>query len=475
MNKNKKMEKITSRETNFSQWYTNVVVNAKLIEYGPVKGTIIFRPYGYAIWENMQKILDAEFKKLGVENVYFPLLIPESLFLKEAKHIEGFAPEVATVTQVGNKVLEEKLFIRPTSEVLLADFFQKEVKSYRDLPLIYNQWVNVMRWEKTTRPFLRTSEFLWQEGHTLHNNPEEAEKFTLKILDIYQKFLDQVLMCPVIAGKKTEFEKFAGAKDTYTIEALMHDGQALQSGTSHYFADNFSRAYDIKFQNKNGDLEYAYGTSWGVSTRLIGALIMIHSDDFGLVLPSKIAPIQIAIIPVNDEPEVLKTAQSLATKLGKYKIKVDETEKSFGFKISEAEIKGIPLRIEIGPRDLAQKQVTISRRDQRTKMTVKLTELNKKIDSLMTEYDQNLYDLALKNLKSRISHVETLPEYVKQLKEKQGFVLVPFCGRVECEQDVKKKTSTNSRCIPFDVEQTPGKCFNCKMDSKLRVYFARAY
>ncbi|WP_031543331.1 proline--tRNA ligase [Mesoplasma photuris] len=471
----KQLDKITPRDVDFSQWYTDTVLNAKLVEYGPVKGTTIFRPYGYAIWELMQKQLDSEFKKIGVQNVYFPLLIPESLFNKEKDHIEGFSPEIATVTRVGDKQLDEPLYIRPTSEVLMASFFEKEVNSYRDLPLIYNQWVNVMRWEKTTRPFLRTSEFLWQEGHTVHNSAQEAEELTLNILDIYTKFAREFLLLPVIQGKKTEKEKFAGAQDTYTIESLMHDGQALQCGTSHYFGQNFSKVYDIKFQNKEGKLENAYSTSWGVSTRLIGAIIMTHSDDNGLVLPSTIAPIQVAIIEIKEDEKVIAVSNSIKEQLSDLRVNIDKTDKSFGFKISEAEIKGIPIRIEIGPRDLENGMVTISRRDTREKQLVELSKVEQTVRQMMKEYDESLYKKALDNREARTSKASTIEEYIEKLKENQGFVLVPFCGQIECENEIKQKTSTNSRCIPFDVEQKEGKCFNCSKPSKALVYFARAY
>ncbi|ATZ18949.1 prolyl-tRNA synthetase [Williamsoniiplasma somnilux] len=471
----KQLDKITPRDEDFSQWYTDTVINAKLVEYGPVKGTIIFRPYGYAIWENIQNYLDKKFKAIGVQNVYFPLLIPESLFNKEKEHIDGFSPEIATVTQIGDKKLPEKLFIRPTSEVLMADFFQKEVKSYRDLPLVYNQWCNVMRWEKTTRPFLRTSEFLWQEGHTVHNSPSEAKNLTLQILDIYTKFAQEILLLPVVAGRKTEKEKFAGAQETYTIESLMHDGQALQCGTSHFFGDNFSKVYDIKFQNKDGKLEHAYSTSWGVSTRLIGAIIMTHSDDSGLVLPSQISPIQVSIIQIKKTTEITKVTNKIVDSISDLRINVDNSDKTFGFKISDAEIKGVPIRIEIGPRDLENGQVTISRRDTREKNQIKINDVEKTVHEMLKEYDQNLYKIALENRMKRTSTASTIEEYQKQLELNTGFVLVPFCGRIECETEVKQKTSTNSRCIPFDIEQVEGKCFNCGQESKLRVYFGRAY
>ncbi|ALD66083.1 proline--tRNA ligase [Spiroplasma cantharicola] len=471
-----KMEKITLRDVDFSQWYTDVVKNAGLMEYGPVKGTMIFKPHGYAIWELIQKIADIEFKKLGVQNVYFPLLIPEKLFLAEKEHVEGFAPELATVTKVGDKNLGENLFIRPTSEVLVADFLSREINSYRDLPVKYNQWANVMRWEKTTRPFLRSSEFLWQEGHTFHSLKEEAKQMTLDILEVYKKLANDVLLLPVISGRKTEKEKFAGAKETYTIESLMYDGQSLQSGTSHYFEDNFAKAFNIKFQNKNQKEEYAYSSSWGISTRLIGAIIMTHSDDFGLVLPSKVAPIQISIIAINDSQEVMTVSNDLKTKLNSsFRVELDKSDKSFGFKISEAEIKGVPIRIEVGPRDLKDGVVTISRRDLRNKVQIKLAEVENYINKEILEHDKNLYKKALKNRTDKTFKAKTLKEYVSIIEKTPGFVLVPFCGEIECENDVKQKTSTNSRCIPEGVEQTKSKCFNCNKVSSLMVYFARAY
>ncbi|PPE04421.1 prolyl-tRNA synthetase [Entomoplasma ellychniae] len=472
----KQLDKITPRDVDFSKWYTDIVLNAKLASYAPVKGTIIFRPYGYAIWELIQKQLDLEFKKINVENVYFPLLIPESLFNKEKEHIDGFSPEIATVTRVGDNQLPEPLFIRPTSEVLMADFFKTEVKSYRDLPLLFNQWANVMRWEKTTRPFLRTSEFLWQEGHTVHDSKVQAHDFTLKILNIYETFAREFLLLPVIMGQKTQKEKFAGAHSTYTIESLMYDGQALQCGTSHYFEDNFSKVYDIKFQNKEGKLEHGYSTSWGVSTRLIGAIIMSHSDDNGLVLPSKISPIQVRIIQIKDTDEVIKISESIKNMLSnKYRVDIDKTDKSFGFKISEAEIKGIPLRIEIGPRDLGKKVVVISRRDTKEKMEVNIIDVEKIVNSMIKAYDENIFNLALENRKKRTTSVNSIQEYKDVLNTNQGFILVPFCGEISCEEDVKQQTSTNSRCIPFEQENKNMKCFNCNKDTKMQVYFARAY
>ncbi|AGR40875.1 proline--tRNA ligase [Spiroplasma taiwanense] len=470
------IEKITPRDVNFSQWYTDVVKNAGLMEYGPVKGTMIFKPHGFGIWELIQKFADIEFKKEEVKNVYFPLLIPEKLFKVEKEHIEGFAPELATVTKVGDKELGENLYIRPTSEVLIADFLSREIKSYRDLPIKYNQWANVMRWEKTTRPFLRSSEFLWQEGHTFHASREEAKKMTLDILEIYKYIANEILLLPVIFGKKTEKEKFAGAKETYTIESLMYDGQALQCGTSHYFEDNFSKVFNIKFQNKNQEEENPYSTSWGISTRLIGAIIMTHSDDFGLVLPSKIAPIQISLIAINDFVEVIQTCEKLKSMFElKYRVELDKTDKSFGFKISEAEIKGVPIRIEIGPRDLKNGVATVSRRDLRTKEQVEIEKINDYIEKQISEYDKNLYNKALQHRKNLTFKANTLEEYISIIDKNPGYVLVPFCGEIECETDIKHKTSTNSRCIPSDIEQINSICFNCSKKSSLMVYFARAY
>ncbi|WP_425379092.1 proline--tRNA ligase [Spiroplasma endosymbiont of Polydrusus pterygomalis] len=472
----RKLEKITPREVDFAQWYTDIVLNADLIAYGPVKGTTIFKPYGYAIWENIQKICDVEFKKVGVKNVYFPLLIPKTLFNKEKEHIAGFSPEIATVTKVGDKVIDEELYIRPTSEVLFGTFFSKEIQGYRDLPLLYNQWVNVLRWEKTTRPFLRTSEFLWQEGHTIHATKTEGQQFTLKILDIYANFAEKTLLLPVIKGKKTEREKFAGAEETYTIESLMYDGQALQCGTSHYFDQNFAKAFDIKFANQKNELEYAYSTSWGVSTRLIGGIIMTHSDDNGLVLPPEIAPTQIMILPIsNDSDEQLSAACQLQKKLKSYRCEIDQSDKGFGFRAANAEIKGIPLRIEIGPHDLAQEQVTIARRDTFEKMTVTLSKVEKTVADLLQKIATNLYQKALKNRQQRTKEIDNYSEYKKTLAKMNGLFLVSFCGRIECEDTIKAETQTTSRCIPFDVPPKKTKCFHCGQPAINLVYFARAY
>ncbi|WP_425380707.1 proline--tRNA ligase [Spiroplasma endosymbiont of Stenodema calcarata] len=471
----KKLDKIIPREVDFAQWYTDIVLNADLISYGVVKGTMIFKPYGYAIWENIQKFLDAEFKKVGIQNVYFPLLIPKTLFNKEKEHIEGFSPEIATVTKVGDKVLEEELYIRPTSEVLFGTFFSKEIQGYRDLPLLYNQWVNVLRWEKTTRPFLRTSEFLWQEGHTIHATSQEARDFTLKILDIYADFVQEKLLLPVIKGQKTEREKFAGAEETYTIESLMYDGQALQCGTSHYFGQNFSKAFDIKFANKQNEMEHAYSTSWGVSTRLIGGIIMTHSDDNGLVLPPAIAPIQIMILPISNDSQQVQVAKNLQIELQEYRSEIDQSDKSFGFRAANAEIKGIPLRIEVGPRDLEQKQVTIVRRDTFVKIPVPLSAVKETVAKLISEIATNLYQSALTNRQQRTQKITTYDDYLKALAKGNGLFLVPFCGQIKCEDVIKAETQTTSRCIPFDIKSDKTVCFHCGQPATNLVYFGRAY
>ncbi|AXK50840.1 proline--tRNA ligase [Spiroplasma alleghenense] len=470
------LKNITKRSEDFAKWYTDVVKNSGLIDYGPAKGTMIIKPYGFAIWELIQKYFDSEFKKYEVENVYFPLLIPASLFNKEKDHIEGFAPETFTVTKIGDKQLEEDLYIRPTSEVLLATYFSKVVKSYRDLPLIYNQWVNVLRGEKTTRPFLRTSEFLWQEGHTVHETKDEAFLMTKNILEVYRKVVSEKLLLPVITGEKTVHERFAGAEATFTIESLMHDGQALQCGTSHYLGNNFAKAFEIKYQGRDSNWHEAFSTSWGVSTRLMGAIIMTHSDDSGLVLPSSIAPIEVQIIIVKETDEVNKAAEEIRKQLSHtYRVKIDKSDKSFGFKMSEAEIKGIPVRIEVGPRDLESKIVVISRRDTKEKTQVELKNVEKQVREMISEYDKNIYNMALQNRQMRTFEASSLKEYIDVLNEKQGFVLVPFCGEMSCEADIKAKTQTTSRCIPDGVDQSKGKCFNCGKESNLKVYFARSY
>lgn len=471
----KKINKITPRNINFVQWYTDIVLNAGLIEYGPVKGTIIFKPYGYAIWENIQKILDKKFKKINVKNVYFPSLIPKSLFNKEKKHIKGFAPEIITATKVGNKKLLEDLYIRPTSEVIFGNFFSKEIHGYHDLPLIYNQWVNAVRWEKTTRPFLRNNEFLWQEGHTIHITQEESKNFVLKILNIYSKFMEKILLLPIIIGKKTEKEKFAGTIDTYTIESIMHDGKSLQCATSHYFGQNFAKAFNIKFNNKFNKLEYAYSTSWGLSTRIIGAIIMIHGDDNGLILPPIISPIQIIIILVKNNQILLKKAYEINIILKNYRVSIDNTNKSFGFKSAEAEIKGIPLRIEIGEKDLKNNCVTIVRRDTFNKFKIKIVDILSTIKKFNNEINLNLYKKAKNKHMNHIINVNSFNEYKKILALHNKLFLVSFCGRISCENKIQNETQTVSRCIPLNIKPKIGKCFKCNIYSKILVYFGKSY
>lgn len=471
-----KLEKIVSRDVDFSKWYTSVIFNAKLIAYSPVKGSIILKPYGYAIWERIQAILNVEFSKNNIQNLYMPLLIPKSLFNKEKEMIEGFAPECLTVTKVGDKLLEEELIIRPTSEVLFGYFFANEVQTYNDLPLKYNQWANVFRWEKTTRPFLRTTEFLWQEGHTLHSSAQEAEDFALTMIKVYENFIKKYLVIPAFVGQKTEKEKFSGAKKTYTIECLMHDGQALQSATSHYFADKFSKTFNIKFLNKLNKMEHPFYTSWGVSTRLIGALIMTHADDNGLVLPFNIAPIQIKIVLWKNTEKLLSYANSIKILLEKkYRIEIDLTNKSFGFKRAETEIMGIPVRIEIGEKELQNNSVTLVRRDNYEKMNVNAKEVLSTLKNLFLNYDKNLYNKAEQNVQNKIKSVDTFEEYLQLIKKDNVIVLAPFCGKMECEIQIKLLTQTNSRCIPLTNYQTTKNCFKCKEQAYHLVYFARAY
>ena len=457
MAKDKKLvEGITSMDVDFAQWYTDVVKKAELCDYTSVKGCMVIKPAGYAIWENIQKELDRRFKETGVEIVYVPMLIPESVLLKEKDHVEGFAPEVAWVTHGGLEPLQERMCIRPTSETLFCDFYQKEVHSYRDLPKVYNQWCSVLRWEKTTRPFLRSREFLWQEGHTVHATEEDAEARTQPMLNVYADFCEQVLAMPVIKGRKTDKEKFAGATATYTIEALMHDGKALQSGTSHNFGDGFARAFGIQFTDKDNQLKYVHQTSWGVTTRLIGAIIMVHGDDSGLVLPPRSAPVQTMIIPVAQHKEgVLDKAYELRDKLARqFKVKVDDSEKSPGWKFAEQEIKGIPTRIEIGPKDIEANQAVIVRRDTREKIVVSLDEIETKLGEIL----------------------ETMQhEFVETINNKPGFVRAMWCGDQACEDKIKEDTTATSRCMPFEQHQLSDKCVCCGRPAKKMVYWGKAY
>ena len=473
-----KNEAICSMDTDFAQWYTDVCRKAELMDYSSVKGFIIYRPYGYAIWENIRECLDKKFKETGHENVYMPMLIPTSLLQKEADHVEGFAPECAVVTKGGLDDLEETLVIRPTSETLFCEHYAKVVNSYRDLPKKYNQRCSVVRWEKTTRPFLRGSEFLWQEGHTIHASEEEAREETLRMLDIYKTTCKDLLALPMVTGLKTEKEKFAGAEATYTIEALMHDGKALQSGTSHYFGQGFAKAFDMKFLNKENKQEYVYQTSWGVSTRLIGAVIMVHGDDNGLVLPPRVAPTQVVIVPIRQNVDgVLDKAYEIEKTLKEagLRVKVDASDKSPGWKFSEAEMRGIPLRIEIGPKDIEEGKCVIVKRNDGVKENYNLdNNLVTNINTLLDKMHNEMYDKALKHLNEHMTRVNTMEEFVDVLENKTGFVQAPWCGDTECELKIKEQTTATSRCIT-DQEVHGEKCICCGKEAKKIVNFAKSY
>ena len=474
----KMVEEITSMEEDFAKWYTDVVKKAELIEYTSVKGCMVIRPYGYAIWENIQKELDREFKALGHENVCMPLFIPESLLNKEKDHVEGFAPEVAWVTYGGNEKLEERLCVRPTSETLFCEHYKAIVHSYRDLPKLYNQWVSVVRWEKTTRPFLRSREFLWQEGHTIHATAEEAREETIRMLNVYADFCENFLAMPVVKGVKTEKERFAGAEDTYTIEALMHDGKALQSATSHYFGDGFARAFDIQFTDKDNKLKYPFQTSWGSTTRLIGAIIMTHGDNNGLVLPPKVAPIQVVVIPVAaHKAGVLEKAQELTDRIGKFcRVKIDTSDNSPGWKFAEYEMKGVPIRVEIGPKDIEKNQCVIVTRHNREKTFVSLDELETVIPQKLEEVRNGLYEAALENRERRTYSCKTTDEIIKALDENgDGFVKAMWCGDEACEDKVKEITGVGSRCIPLEQENISDVCVCCGKPAKKMLYWGKAY
>jgi len=472
-----KNESITSRDVDFAKWYTDVVSAARLADYSNTKGCIVYEPNGYAIWEMMQSILDKEFKKLGHVNVCMPMLIPESLLNKEKDLVEGFAPEVAWVTMGGSKNLEERHAIRPTSETLFCDHYAKIVKSYRDLPKLYNQWCNVMRWEKETRPFLRGREFLWQEGHTIHATKEEAEKETKQMLEVYKNFYEKYMAIPALTGLKTESEKFAGAEYTYTIEALMYNGFSLQGGTTHYFGQKFSKAYDVKFLNKENKLEYVYQTSWGVSTRMIGALIMVHADDKGLVLPPFIAPKQVVIIPIGTDERVLNKAKEINDKLKEAEIRsyIDLTEKSPGYKFAEAEVNGIPIRIEIGLRDLENNKMTIFRRDNYNKEQIDLnTNYISFINDLMSKMQNDMFEKAKERNLKKNYEFKNLDEVTKIMNENPGYVKALWCGDPDCELKMKEIRGTKSRCIK-DEEFKPGKCIVCEKEAKHMVYWGIQY
>ncbi len=473
-----KNKMITGRDEDFAQWYTDIVRNAHLASYSEVKGFVILEPAGYALWESMQAILDRLFKESGHQNVYMPLLIPENLLLKEAEHVEGFAPEVAWVTYGGKNLLEEKLCIRPTSETLFCTYFKDCVKSYRDLPLLLNQWCSVVRWEKETRPFLRTREFLWQEGHTVHETAEEAEEETKKMLETYRTFFEEYLAIPVVSGRKTEKEKFAGAEYTYTIEALMYNGISLQSATSHYFGQKFTIPFEIQFSNKNNALEYAYQTSWGASTRMIGGLIMVHSDDNGLILPPKIAPRKVVVIPIGKTEEVLSESKKLNALLNQANLSsfIDDTDRTPGFKFAEHEMNGIPIRIEIGPKDLENNSITLVRRDTSEKEGVRLDiDIVKKVAELLDQIQDALFQKAQKRNKSKTYVCRTLEEMKEQMERELGFVKAMWCGSPECEAKMKEIRGTKARCIPFEQEKIADTCICCGKTAKDMVIWGIQY
>ena len=476
---NKKLvQAITSQEENFAQWYTDICVKAELVEYSSVKGFIILRPYGQAIWELIQKDLDARFKATGHENVAMPVLIPESLLQKEGELVNGFAPEVAWVTMGGSDKLEERLAVRPTSETMFCDHWSRVLHSYRELPMKYNQWCSVVRWEKTTRPFLRSREFWWQEGHTIHETAAEAEAETQQQLNCYADTCEQDLAIPVVKGRKTDKEKFAGAEATYTIEAMMKDGKALQSGTSHYFGDKFSKAYDVTFTGRDNQLHHPFQTSWGVSTRLVGAIIMTHGDDDGLILPPAIAPIQVVVVPVaQHKPGVLDAAASLRDRLTalELRVKMDDSEQSPGWKYAQYEMKGVPLRVEIGPKDMEKQQCCIARRDTGEKVFVPLTELEATVQALLKEVHDNLYAMAEKNLEDNTFDFTTWEEVKEMAQGKGGFARTKWCGSLECELAMKEKAGVSSRCMPLKQSGTVGKCPVCGKECTTDIYWGVAY
>ncbi len=475
--KKKMVEAITSMEEDFAQWYTDIVKQAELIDYSSVKGCLIIKPAGYALWENIQADLDRRFKETGVENVYMPLFIPESLLQKEKDHVEGFAPEVACVTMGGGQELEERLCVRPTSETLFCDFYKNIIQSYRDLPKVYNQWCSVVRWEKTTRPFLRSREFLWQEGHTMHETAEDAEERTVQMLNVYADFCKETLALPTIRGRKTDKEKFAGAVATYTIEAMMHDGKALQSGTSHNFGDGFAEAYGIQFTGRDNKQHVPHQTSWGVSTRIIGAMIMVHGDNDGLVLPPRIAPTQVVIIPIQQNKDgVLAAAEKIKNELSGIKVRIDDSDKKPGFKFAEQEMRGFPIRIEIGPKDIESGSCIVCRRDTREKYTVKLDEIRDFTSKLLDTIHDDMYKKAEKHLKESIYDAKTYDEFKDIADNKPGFIRAMWCGDVSCEEKIKEDTTVTSRCLPWeDKEEISDVCVCCGKKAKHLVYWGKAY
>lgn len=478
MGKEEFVKEITNIEDDFAQWYTDVVRKAELADYTDTKGCIAIRPYGYAIWENIQNYADRKFKEVGVTNLYMPVLIPESMLQKEKDHVEGFAPEVAWVTMGGGEELEERLCIRPTSETMMSTMYSKWVKSWRDLPILGNQWCNVLRWEKETRPFLRSREFLWQEGHTIHETAKEAEERTLMMLDIYADVIENLLAIPVLKGRKTKKEQFAGADSTYTVETMMHDGRALQAGTSHYFGQNFTKPFEIKFQNREGKEEYAYQTSWGISTRLIGAVIMAHGDNRGLKLPPRVAPIQAVIVPIAQHKEgVLEKVTNIYNDLNKkYRMKLDDRDNcSTGFKFNDWEMRGVPVRIEIGPRDLENNQAVLVRRDNGEKEVVELSKLDERLDSLLEEIQNSMFNVCLERRKEKTKVATTLDEMIKLMEEDQCFLKTMWCEDVECENKIKELTGAHSRCMPFEQEHLADTCPVCGRKATKMVVWGRQY
>lgn len=476
---NKKMvEAITSRDEDFAKWYTDIVKKAELVDYSGVKGCMVIRPYGYAIWENIQKDLDRRFKETGHENVYMPMFIPESLLQKEKDHVEGFAPECAWVTIGGSEKLSERLVVRPTSETLFCEHYAKIINTYRDLPKLYNQWCSVVRWEKTTRPFLRTSEFLWQEGHTMHETQEEAVEETLKMLKVYEDFYRETLAIPAVVGRKTEKEKFAGAEATYTIEPMMHNGVALQGGTTHYFGTGFAESFGITFQGRDNKLHFPHQTSWGVSTRMIGAIIMVHGDDDGLILPPRVAPVQVAIVPIAQHKEgVLDKAYEVADALKKqFRIKLDASDNSPGWKFSQYEMQGVPLRLELGPKDIEKNQCVLVRRDTREKIFVSLDNLADEIAKQLDIIHDAMYQRALENMQAKTFEARTFDEFTTTAKETPGFIKAMWCGDTACEEKIKEVTGgVKSRCIPFEEENLSDVCVCCGKKAKHMVYWGKQY
>lgn len=477
-NKKKLVKEIASMDDDFARWYTDVVKKSELVEYSSVKGCMIIRPYGYKIWENIQNYLDKKFKETGHENVYMPMFIPESLLKKESDHIEGFSPEVAWITHGGNEPLNERLCVRPTSETLFCEHYSNIIESYKDLPKLYNQWCSVVRWEKSTRPFLRTTEFLWQEGHTAHETEDKAIEEALKMLDIYEDFCENILAIPVIKGKKTHKEKFAGAKDTYTIESMMHDGKALQSGTTHNFSDIFSKAFDITFSDKDGLRKNVFQTSWGVSTRLIGAIIMVHGDDRGLCLPPRIAPIEIMLIPINTKnKDVMKKISSIYNSLkGNFKCNLDTSNKSAGWKFNEYDMKGIPIRLELGARDLENNSITLYRRDTGEKKIISLDlNLEDIIKETLNSIHENLFSKALNKRNQKTYSAKTMDEFKDIYKNKEGFTKAMLCNNPECELKIKEEVGVSSRCIPFVQNKITNKCICCNKPTDTMVIFGKSY